>query len=66
MQDTQETTLPRINVGLVHQLIALQFPQWVDLDLTPVVPGGWENRTFQLGDDKLVRLPSAKVFLDTH
>jgi aminoglycoside phosphotransferase (APT) family kinase protein len=55
--------LPLIDVNLVRQLIALQFPQWIDLDLTPVVPGGWDNRTFRLGDDKLVRLPSAMAYV---
>lgn len=51
-----------IDTGLVRQLIAQQFPQWSGLPVVPVLPGGWDNRTFRLGDDKLVRLPSAAAY----
>lgn len=44
---------------LVRQLIAEQFPQWAALSVTLVQPGGWDNRTFRLGDELSVRLPSA-------
>jgi aminoglycoside phosphotransferase (APT) family kinase protein len=42
----------------VERLIATQFPQWAHLPITPVDPGGWDNRTFRLGDMMTVRLPS--------
>lgn len=48
-----------IDVSLVSRLIAAQFPQWVDLPIRPVKFGGWDNRTFHLGADMTVRLPSA-------
>jgi aminoglycoside phosphotransferase (APT) family kinase protein len=48
-----------IDVALVTQLIASQFPQWADLPITPAEPDGWDNRTFRLGADMSVRLPSA-------
>ena len=48
---------PEITESLVRQLVAAQFPQWANLPVTRVVPGGWDNRTFRLGDDMLVRLP---------
>lgn len=48
-----------IDVALVRRLLAAQFPQWVDLPLTPAVPQGWDNRTFRLGAELSVRLPSA-------
>jgi aminoglycoside phosphotransferase (APT) family kinase protein len=48
-----------INVSLVRQLVAAQFPQWADLPIKPVAFGGWDNRTFHLGEDMSVRLPSA-------
>ena len=54
---------PQINADLVRELIAQQFPQWASLLITPVLPGGWDNRTFRLGDDKLVRLPSALSYI---
>ncbi|MDF2900438.1 MAG: aminoglycoside phosphotransferase [Phenylobacterium sp.] len=48
-----------IDADLVGRLITGQFPQWADLPIRPVIPGGWDNRTFHLGDAMTVRLPSA-------
>jgi aminoglycoside phosphotransferase (APT) family kinase protein len=48
-----------INEALVRRLVDEQFPFWHRLDLRQVLPGGWDNRTFRLGDELLVRLPSA-------
>lgn len=47
-----------INVSLVRQLVATQFPQWADLEICPVEINGHDNRTFRLGDEMSVRLPS--------
>ncbi len=52
-----------IDAGLVGRLIAQQFPDWADLPVQAVEPGGWDNRTFRLGDDKLVRLPSGPGYV---
>jgi aminoglycoside phosphotransferase (APT) family kinase protein len=51
-----------IDDALVRRLIASQFPEWATLPLAPVVPGGWDNRTFRLGDRMVVRLPSAAAY----
>lgn len=51
-----------INVTLVRQLVATQFPQWADLPIRPVELDGWDNRTFHLGDHMTVRLPSAEGY----
>ncbi len=48
-----------IDEALVTRLVSEQFPQWRGLPVRQVRPGGWDNRTFRLGDDLLVRLPSA-------
>jgi aminoglycoside phosphotransferase (APT) family kinase protein len=48
-----------IDTALVSRLVATQFPQWRDLAIRPVEFGGWDNRTFHLGDEMTVRLPSA-------
>lgn len=48
-----------ISTQQVRALIASQFPQWAELDVRPVELSGWDNRSFRLGDDMLVRLPSA-------
>jgi aminoglycoside phosphotransferase (APT) family kinase protein len=49
---------PVIDAGLVRRLIDSQFPQWSDLPITPVEFDGWDNRTFRLGSELTVRLPS--------
>ena len=53
---------PRIDVPLVRSLIAAQFPRWADLPVRPVATDGWDNRTFHLGDDMSVRLPSGSAY----
>ena len=52
-----------ITTDLVSALIAQQFPQWSGRSITPVDPGGWDNRTFRLGEDMLVRLPSSAGYV---
>ncbi|WP_457581549.1 aminoglycoside phosphotransferase family protein [Ensifer canadensis] len=58
----QSTIIPTIDALLVRRLVAAQFPQWATLDIKPVLPGGWDNRTFHLGRDMTVRLPSAASY----
>ena len=52
-----------IDTALVQQLIGAQFPQWAGLPVAPVANGGWDNKTFRLGDSMLVRLPSASPYV---
>jgi aminoglycoside phosphotransferase (APT) family kinase protein len=52
-----------IDADLVRRLVAAQFPRWSALPVTPVVPGGWDNRTFRLGEELSVRLPSAAGYV---
>jgi aminoglycoside phosphotransferase (APT) family kinase protein len=51
-----------IDVALVHRLVAAQFPEWATLEVTPVELDGWDNRTFRLGDEMSVRLPSQESY----
>lgn len=51
-----------IDVSLVRRLVDAQFPQWADLPIKPVEFDGWDNRTFHLGEDMTVRLPSAAPY----
>jgi aminoglycoside phosphotransferase (APT) family kinase protein len=51
-----------VNVSLVSQLVTAQYPQWADLPIRPVENDGWDNRTFRLGEDMTVRLPSAEAY----
>lgn len=59
-----EAFAPRLEVReeIVCGLIAEQFPQWAGLKVVALVPGGWDNRSFRLGDEMLVRLPSARRY----
>lgn len=51
-----------IDAALVRRLIAAQFPQWQDLSVSPVEVDGWDNRTYRLGDDLTVRLPTGETY----
>ncbi len=51
-----------VSENQVHQLISTQFPQWAHLAIRPVEVGGWDNRIFHLGEDMLVRMPSAPAY----
>lgn len=52
-----------INEFLVSELIAEQFPHWRDLPIRSVPHQGWDNRTYRLGDELSVRLPSAEPYV---
>ena len=58
-----ESKEKKIDTDLAKLLISNQFPQWKDLDVRAVEPGGWDNRTFRLGNDKLLRFPSAEGYV---
>lgn len=51
-----------IDEPLVAELISKQFPHWSTLRIRAVPQQGWDNRTFRLGDDLSVRLPSGEAY----
>ncbi|WP_435055361.1 aminoglycoside phosphotransferase family protein [Micromonospora aurantiaca (nom. illeg.)] len=51
-----------VGVEQVRCLVADQFPHLADLRIEPVAKGGWDNWTFHLGPELLVRLPSAAEY----
>lgn len=51
-----------IDVHLAKKLVVDQFPQWKNLPIYQVEPGGWDNRSFRLGNSMLIRLPSDKKY----
>lgn len=51
-----------ISADLVKRLVASQFPQWSELPVTPVEVDGWDNRTYRLGTELTVRLPTAEYY----
>lgn len=52
-----------ITASLVSALVAEQFPSWAGRPVRPVPTDGWDNRSYRLGDDLLVRLPSAADYV---
>ncbi|MET0692507.1 MAG: aminoglycoside phosphotransferase family protein [Propionibacteriaceae bacterium] len=56
--DIPKTPLPPLDQALARRLVDSQFPQWADLPVRRVDLDGWDNRTFRLGDELTVRLPS--------
>jgi len=53
---------PAIDEALARRLIAGQFPHWAHLPIEAVEFGGVDNRTFRLGPDMSVRLPSGEWY----
>ena len=51
-----------VDARTVRRLVAEQFPRWAHLPVEPVPHGGWDNWTFHLGPELLVRLPSAAEY----
>ncbi|WP_426996961.1 aminoglycoside phosphotransferase family protein [Pseudarthrobacter sp. N5] len=51
-----------IDAALVKRLVSSQFPQWRDLPVIPVEVDGWDNRTYRLGHDMSVRLPTHESY----
>jgi aminoglycoside phosphotransferase (APT) family kinase protein len=51
-----------IDVALAQRLIAGQFPQWSDLPIREVELDGWDNRTFRLGSELSIRLPTGSWY----
>lgn len=51
-----------IDASLAKYLIRTQFPKYSNLDIKPMKKSGWDNRMFKLGDDMLIRIPSAECY----
>ena len=51
-----------IDAALVRRLVRTQFPRWRELSVRPVEVDGWDNRTFRLGEQLSVRLPSGQAY----
>jgi aminoglycoside phosphotransferase (APT) family kinase protein len=53
---------PVIDDALVRRLVAAQFPEWARLPLRAIEPGGWDNKTFRLGEQMVVRVPIEALY----
>lgn len=58
----QDDRYAHVDVHLARSLVYRQFRPWGRLDIEPVPFSGWDNQTFRLGDDMLIRLPSARRY----
>lgn len=53
-----------ITKELVRKLVDTQFPQYRELPIWPVEKSGHDNRTFHLGKEWMVRLPSDEAYAE--
>lgn len=51
-----------ITRDLARKLIAMQFPEYAHLPITSVEKQGHDNRTYRLGPDTLIRMPTAASY----
>lgn len=51
-----------VEVRQVQRLIAAQFRHWAGRPIWPMSSAGWDNWTFHLGEEFLVRLPSGAEY----
>jgi len=52
-----------VTPALVSRLLAEQLPKLAGFPVRPVPVPGWDNLTYRLGDDLIVRLPSADAYV---
>ncbi|OJV16125.1 MAG: acetyltransferase [Alphaproteobacteria bacterium 33-17] len=52
----------RISILTAKKLIQEQFPEYANLTITEVEKQGHDNRTYRLGDDMLIRMPTAEEY----
>lgn len=53
----------KITTQIANTLIAEQFLQFAHLYIRPVKHGGNDNKTFRLGNEMSIRLPSAEEYV---
>ncbi len=52
----------KITPDLARELITEQFPEYAHLPITSVEKQGHDNRTYRLGNDLLIRMPTAESY----
>lgn len=58
----KEFDVKSINIDFVIKLIDDQFPEYNNLPIKEVQEQGWDNRTYRIGTNKLIRLASAEYY----
>lgn len=59
---TQKNNMIEISIELAQKLIEDQFPEYAHLPITSVEKQGHDNRTFRLGEQLLIRLPTEEDY----
>ncbi|MBS0236407.1 MAG: aminoglycoside phosphotransferase family protein [Proteobacteria bacterium] len=59
---TTNNQLFPITLELARKLIAAQFPQYAHLPISEVEKQGHDNRTYRLGSDMLIRMPTDEAY----
>ncbi|MFC3688741.1 aminoglycoside phosphotransferase family protein [Aquipuribacter hungaricus] len=54
---------PPIDADLVRRLVAAQHPRWRHLPVRPVPVQGHDNRSYRLGEELIVRLPTEQGYV---
>lgn len=62
MQNSPPDGRAGVDAALVRRLLAAQFPEWADLPIRPAEQEGWDNRTYRLGADMSVRMPTGEGY----
>lgn len=52
-----------VNLNLIKQLIDTQFPEYTCLQVTEVAKQGHDNRTYTLGDNMIIRIPTNERYV---
>ena len=52
-----------VDVSLARELVDGRFPEWAGLPLQAVEPGGFDHRSFRLGDELVVSIPSGLAYV---
>lgn len=59
--DSNNSIIDIVDEKIAYRLVTKQFVQWRD-SIRPVRPGGHDNKTYRLGEDKLLRFPSKREY----
>lgn len=51
-----------LNIEQISELIQLQFPEYAHLSITSVEYQGHDNRTYRLGNELLIRMPTNELY----
>ena len=60
--ENKESLRIEVPIEVAKSLIQEQFPQYSYLEIRPVSYSGWDNATYHLGDEMLLRIPRGEAY----